>query len=279
MTRLPLVPELATGPSPLLAGQDAWQMGFGERAALVGLLSELRPKVAIEIGTAEGGSLRRIAHYSEQVHSFDLLEPDPALRQLANVEFHVGDSHKLLPELLAKLSAEGTAVDFVLVDGDHSAGGVAQDMRDLLDSPAVGNAVLIMHDTMNEEVRGGLESVEYAAWPHVRYVELDFVAGFLFRGVLEGELWGGLGLVVLDASRPRAAGGAARQTRYHDTHPLVVLARARIAEAETASLRARTEAAEREAERLQKGIDVIRSTASWRVTAPLRGVKQRLRRR
>ncbi len=108
MTRLPLVPELANGPSPLLAGQDPWQMGFGERAALVGLLSEIRPKVAIEIGTAEGGSLRRIAHHSERVLSFDLLEPDPALRELPNVEFFVGDSHRLLPEQLAKLSAEGT---------------------------------------------------------------------------------------------------------------------------------------------------------------------------
>ncbi len=279
MTRLPLVPELANGPSPLLAGQDPWQMGFGERAALVGLLSEIRPKVAIEIGTAEGGSLRRIAHHSERVLSFDLLEPDPALRELPNVEFFVGDSHRLLPEQLAKLSAEGTQVDFVLVDGDHSAGGVAKDMRDLLDSPAAGNAVIVMHDTMNEEVRRGLEEVEYASWPHVRYVELDFVAGFLFRGVLEGELWGGLGLVVLDAQAPRAPGAPARQTRTHDTQPLVAMARDRIAEAEVAGLRARAEAAEREAERLQQGLDVVRHTASWKITAPLRGVKQRLRRR
>lgn len=279
MTRPPLVPETANGPSPLLAAADPWQMGMGERAALVGLLSEIRPRVAIEIGTAEGGSLRRIAHHSERVHSFDVLEPDPALRQLGNVEFHVGDSHQLLPQLLAKLSAESTAVDFVLVDGDHSAPGVAQDMRDLLDSPAAGNGVIVMHDTMNEEVRRGLEAVDYAAWPHVRYVELDFVAGFLFRGNLENELWGGLGLVVLDAEQPRPAGGPARQMRYHDTHPLIVRVRDRIAEAELETLRARAEAAEREAERLQQGLDVVRSTASWRFTAPLRGVKQRLRRR
>ena len=50
-----------------------WQMTFGERAAIEGILAQLRPRVAIEIGTAEGGSLERIAHYSERVHSFDLV--------------------------------------------------------------------------------------------------------------------------------------------------------------------------------------------------------------
>ena len=279
MTRPPSFSEHATGPSPLLASDDPWQMGMGERAALVGLLSEIRPKVAIEIGTAEGGSLRRIAHYAERVHSFDLLEPDPELRRLSNVEFHVGDSHRQLPELLAKLSAEGTAVDFVLVDGDHSATGVAQDMRDLLDSPAAGNAVIVMHDSMNEEVRRGLDAVDYESWPHARYVELDFVTGFLFRGELEGELWGGLGLAVLDAANPRGAGQSAVQARTHPTHPLIVYARDRAAEAEAASLRAQLEASRQEAERLRQGLDVIRGTASWKVTAPLRGVKQRLRRR
>ena len=36
---------------------------------------QLQPELAIEIGTAEGGSLRRVAHHSTHVHSFDLVEP------------------------------------------------------------------------------------------------------------------------------------------------------------------------------------------------------------
>ena len=52
-----------------------WQMTFGERAAIEGMLAQLRPRVAIEIGTAEGGSLERIAYYSERVHSFDIVRP------------------------------------------------------------------------------------------------------------------------------------------------------------------------------------------------------------
>ena len=54
-----------------LFARHEWQMAPGERAAIAGVLAELRPSVSIELGTAQGGSLRTIAAYSEQVHSFD----------------------------------------------------------------------------------------------------------------------------------------------------------------------------------------------------------------
>ena len=79
-------------------------MSLGERAALEGVLSALNPSLAIEIGTAEGGSLRRIAAHSAEVHSFDLVEPDPATAAIAHATFHSGDSHALLPAFLAELA-------------------------------------------------------------------------------------------------------------------------------------------------------------------------------
>jgi hypothetical protein len=184
--------------------QDStWQMSFGERAALEGVLSQLRPKLAVEIGTAEGGSLARVAAHSDEVHSFDLVPPAEQARSLANVTFHTGDSHALLPELLARFADEGRNVDFALVDGDHSADGVHQDMCDLLDSPALAQSVILAHDTANPAVREGLDRVRYAAYPKVAYVELDLVAGYMFREPsLLHELWGGLGLV---RWTPRAA--------------------------------------------------------------------------
>ena len=51
----------------------AWQMSFGERAAFEGILTQLGPSLAIEIGSAEGGCLERIAARSDAVHSFDLV--------------------------------------------------------------------------------------------------------------------------------------------------------------------------------------------------------------
>lgn len=276
MPRLPLVPELSTALSPLLGGEDPWQMGLGERAAIVGLLTELRPGVAIEIGTAEGGSLRRLAEYSTHVHSFDLEEPDPSLRLLPNVEFHVGDSHALLPEVLRGLAQDGANVDFVLVDGDHSAEGVSRDLHDLFDSPAVGRTVIVLHDTMNEEVRRGLESVDYAAWAKVRYVELDCVTGFVFREPLERELWGGLGLVIVDAANPRSPSERVRQGRYYDAHPLMAFARDRLDEPD-GDERLR----ERDAEiaRLREGLELVRGSLSWRLTTPLRRAKRLVVRR
>jgi hypothetical protein len=220
------MPPSQPAPAPLFDVSEPWQMSYGERAALVGLIADLRPEVAIEIGTAEGGSLRRLARHAGHVHSFDLDEPGEALRALDNVTFHVGDSHALLPQLLGTLAEQGTNVGFVLVDGDHSADGVARDIRDLLGSPAIARTAIAIHDTMNPEVRRGLESVEYDGWPKVRHVELDCVAGQHFREDLEGgSLWGGLGLVIVDADDPRPYGQPARQQRYHDTHGQILLAR------------------------------------------------------
>jgi hypothetical protein len=212
----------------LLAAQpDGWQMGLGERLAIVGLLAELRPRLAVEIGTAEGGSLRRIAAWSDEVHAFDVTEPPEALRELPNVVFHVGDSPEQLPRVLAGLDERGERVDFALVDGDHTADGVEADMRALLASPAMGRAVIAVHDTMNEEVRAGLERIDFDGEQAVRYVELDCVAGFLFREPLEGELWGGLGVVVLHDEWPRHPGAPASSGRYHSTHELLLRARER----------------------------------------------------
>ena len=189
--------ELQNGPQTLRAGASIdllrptpWQMSYGERAALEGLLSQRKPTLAIEIGTAEGGSLERFAVHSREVHSFDLIGPSPEARSLENVTFHTGDSHALLPQLLAEFADGGRVVDFVLVDGDHSADGVRRDVEDLLNSPSTSETLIVMHDTMNEVVRAGLEEVEFEAWPKVAYVEMDLVAGDMFREpTLLGELW------------------------------------------------------------------------------------------
>ena len=288
-----------TPPAALLA-PSRWQMSYGERAALEGLLSQIKPRLAIEIGTAEGGSLERIAAHSEDVHSFDLVEPEPEARALGNVTFHTGDSHALLPQLLEQLAEEGRNVDFALVDGDHSADGVRRDMQDVLDSPAVAHAAIVMHDTMNPEVRRGLEALEYRAWPKVAYVELDFVAGYMFRDPqLRHELWGGLGLVVVDATRTSYFSPPARQRRYYETHHLVRFVAELVAKAPKGDAGAEEWTAvlddvrERHAAELAKRDEAIRElevrlgecyharraledSVSWKLTRPLRTAKQRL---
>jgi hypothetical protein len=253
-----------------------WQMTFGERSALEGILSQLKPSLSLEIGTAEGGSLRRVAKHSGHVHSFDLVAADPAVQKLDNVTFHTGDSHALLAEVLAELEKEGTNVDFVLVDGDHTPDGVERDMRDLLASEAIGQTVILAHDTLNDEVREGLVRVDYAAEPKVVHADLDFVGGHLSEGgAFENQLWGGLGLVVVDAEGSLDLAGAV-ESGFYDLFELIAPVRDSLVAGAPAGAAADEEAAglRAEAAAARSELDAITKSASWRLTAPLRAAKQ-----
>jgi hypothetical protein len=215
-----MAPDETTWPPPLLDAPE-WQMSWGERYALEGLLSQLRPSLAIEIGTAEGGSLVRIARHCGEVHALDLERTEARVPD--NVELHIGDSRELLPALLEDLAARGRNVDFALVDGDHSADGVRADLCNLLSSPAVARTVIVLHDTMNEETRSGIESAGAQDFDKVRILELDLLTGYMGRlDPFTGQLWGGLGLIVVDSGPdsevPRALEG---DERYFDTHTMV----------------------------------------------------------
>jgi hypothetical protein len=266
------------GLEDLFGGSD-WRMSLGERAAVEGVLSCVKPAVAIEIGTLRGGSLATVSAHSGVVHSFDLSR-DPAItpERFPNVVFHEGDSHKLLGETLEELARAGTNVDFALVDGDHSARGIQQDLEDLLDSDAVGHSVILVHDTLNERVRAGLTEVDFGR-EKVTHVELDFVVGQLWHGgAFDHDLWGGLGLVVTGwdlvepvrgGARPGydavevystfrqsvAAGGIAEEPRYGEIHRL-----------------------EGQVDDARRSMHLMERSLSWRITTPLRRLKALLRR-
>jgi hypothetical protein len=185
-----------------------WLMQLGERYALEGLLSQLHPRRSIEVGTYDGASLRRIAFHSTAVEAFDI---NPRCREhadrLSNVTFHLGDSAQTLPEVLARVAAEGRQVDFALVDGLHTYDAVTADARALLESPACEHTVIVFHDSAHFEVRRALEDLELGDHPKVGLCLLDFVPGFLIRdepGIDETRRrqgFNGLGLVVRDAGR------------------------------------------------------------------------------
>jgi hypothetical protein len=201
-------------------------MTLGERAALEGIISQLKPALALEIGTAQGGSLECLTAHSREVHSFDRQLPPNADRFQGSVHFHNGDSHQLLRPWLDGIRQQGRHIDFALADGDHSAAGVRADIEDILGS-GVLKGVLLMHDSMNPTVRRGLNAVEFSAYPSVRYVDLDFVTGHLGRrrGEFRGELWGGLCLAVVGA--PDTAGLAlfasegVQQDAFYSPHALI----------------------------------------------------------
>jgi hypothetical protein len=206
---------------------------------------------------------------------------------MPNVTLHTGDSHQLLPEILQRFAEEGRNVDFVLVDGDHSADGVRRDLDDLLSSPAVADTVIIIHDVTNEEVRSGLDAVRYAAYPKVAHVNLDFVPGYMFRDPNHRhELWGGLGLVVVDATRSAYFPSApVIEDRYYEAGHLypqvrdLVAARERGEPASPAEAwEQRTIAEELAAVREERDhyrhlSEAVTGSLSWKLTAPLRAAK------
>jgi hypothetical protein len=213
--------------TPDFVGAPNWYMSFGERAAVVGVLASLRPKVAVEIGSADGGSLRPAALYSETVHSFDLQTPsDPSDPAFANVVFHTGDSHQILAPFLAGIAAEGGVVDYAMVDGDHSATGVRQDVETLLGSGCLRGFILV-HDVTNPAVRHGLDQIRFENYRDVVYVDLDFTTGhFMLKGEERDQLWGGLGLIVVDPDRSVRIDDEAdmegiRPSKYRDTSVLL----------------------------------------------------------
>jgi len=211
--------------SPLLEGSADWQMRYGERFALEGILATLKPRLAIEIGTAQGGSLRRVAAHAEEVHSFDIVPEIEALeRELPNVTTHVGDSAELVPKLLSELESKGGEVDFALVDGDHTVAGVRRDAEALLASEACRRTAIVFHDAANDDVRDGLEGVRFEAHPKVAYVNLDFIAGYLVSDPIRHlEIWNGLAIVLLDADR----GEPARERGFFDSALVLRQARER----------------------------------------------------
>jgi hypothetical protein len=271
---------------------SVWQMTLGPRAAIEGVLAQRKPQLAIEIGTAEGGGLRRIAAHAGEVHSFDLVPPQVPVEEIPNVTLHTGDSHELLPEALERFAEQGRKVDFVLVDGDHSAAGVRRDLEDLLSSPAVADTVILIHDVTNEQVRSGADAVRYAAYPKVAHVNLDFVPGHMLQEPdRRHELSGGLGLVIVDATRTAyfPAAPVVDERHYSAGHlypqvrDLVIAAErgepATPAEArEQRTLREQLDAVREERDRYRRLSETMTGSLSWRITAPLRAAMHGARR-
>ena len=260
-------PDPAPTIRAVLPNEPDWQMQYGERAALEGLLTWVKPRLAIEIGTADGGSLRRLAAHSELVHSFDLVPPPPAVAALPNVRFHAGDSHELLPALLAELDEHGLEVDFALVDGDHTSEGARRDIEDLLRSAAVRRTLIVVHDTMNPGVRSGFLGVDYARFGKVAHVDAELVAGYaVASGPFAGQMWGGFGLIEVDAGRVGPGQQPLPQSLRHESFQALRALVEPQAEGH--------ELLQAELERARLVLRDVQSSASWRITAPLRAAKR-----
>jgi glycosyltransferase involved in cell wall biosynthesis len=180
---------------------DQWQMNDSERLALTALLHRHMPRCCIEVGTYKAGSLSLIAQYAQSVFSIDI---DPTIPKrysfFDNVSFLTGSSEIILPLLFDELNRQEIAVDFILIDGDHSAKGVKRDLDLVLQYKPKAPLFIVMHDCFNEECRRGMLEANWQSSKYLRWVDLDFIPGRLIEhgGGGSGELWGGLACAYLE---------------------------------------------------------------------------------
>lgn len=176
-----------------------WSMTRNERYCLIKLLEKIKPKISIEIGVYNGGSLQVLSENSEKVYAIeiDINVKKRLENKFSNVEFLIGDSKDILPQLLKELQSRNESVEFALIDGDHSALGVKTDITNLLEYVPVKKLHVLMHDSFNPTCRKGMTSVDYNKNKHVHYVEIDYISGVFEPDGLKNEMWGGLAHILL----------------------------------------------------------------------------------
>ncbi|MEO6901991.1 MAG: class I SAM-dependent methyltransferase [Bacteroidia bacterium] len=177
-----------------------WAMTRNERYCFTKLVEKLKPKISIEIGSYNGGSLQVLSKHSEKVYSIDI---DTTLKErlkgkFENVTFLTGDSKEILPKLIKELQQNNESIEFALIDGDHSALGVKADIEIMTSYIPVTGLNILLHDSFNPECRNGMIAVNYKENKYIHYVELDYISGvFEPNGALKNEMWGGFGHIVL----------------------------------------------------------------------------------
>jgi predicted O-methyltransferase YrrM len=176
-----------------------WSMSKAEQSVLIQLLQQIKPKVSIEIGTYNGGSLQALSAYSEQVYAIDLMPKyrDERCDAFNNVDYLIGDSKTIVPELVDKLNNSNDTVEFVLIDGDHSSQGVLDDITNILKLVPKQPIVIILHDSFNPNCRKGIKAYNYNSNNYVHAVELDYVTGLFNHDGLYREMWGGFAAIFM----------------------------------------------------------------------------------
>jgi len=184
-----------------------WQMTNCEKFALESLLRNHSPEIALEVGTYHGGSLQVLARYSRSVISIDIDEGVQSRigGKFSNVVFHTGDSTNLLPSILAQCTSAGKGVEFVIIDGDHSAAGVQRDIDAFLRWQPLRRCLVLMHDSFNPACREGIRTAPWASSLYVQSVELDFIPGIYHQEAFDTAgprtMWGGFALAILSPEK------------------------------------------------------------------------------
>ena len=170
------------------------------------IINEMKPKVILEIGTANGGTLFLFSHVASEgatIASIDLpggrfgggyskwreilyrsfALPTQTLRLLR------ADSHKrdTLEQVKAILGVR--EIDFLFIDGDHTYEGVKRDFE--MYSPLVKKGgIVAFHDIVSHPPEIGCEVSKLWEEMQLRYNHLELVKD-------QSQNWAGIGIVYI----------------------------------------------------------------------------------
>lgn len=138
------------------------QMPLRERLLLYSLVFGRAPERSLEIGVADGGSTEIILAALDDLGSGMLVSVDPrpipgSLQPSVGrrFQFFMGRSPEVLENAMAL--AQGP-FDFVLVDGDHGAAAVSDDLQ-AIERVTTEGAFVLLHDAHHPSVREGIDRV------------------------------------------------------------------------------------------------------------------------
>jgi predicted O-methyltransferase YrrM len=165
-------------------GEDQPVYAWQKKAEILALLDRLRPlqpRRVLEIGTAAGGTLfllSRVAAPDALLVSIDLPEGGfgggynllrrglygSFARRGQRIVLIRGDSHRQAVRRRLAAALNGEPLDFLFIDGDHSAAGVLQDFEDYAPFVRLGG-LIAFHDIRPDE-RGWSGEV-HRVWPEL----------------------------------------------------------------------------------------------------------------
>jgi predicted O-methyltransferase YrrM len=223
-----------------------------ERVLLYSTVFGVRPERCLEIGTLHGGSAMITVAALDDIGGDGRLicvDPEPRVtpETWAAVEHRAtllkGFSPAILPQ--AEMEAGGK-FELALIDGDHSHAGVIRDVIGVMEVLADGGYML-MHDAHYGEVREGID--ELLQQRPDTLVDLGMLSSASTPDAhAETVEWGGIRVL-----RKTAAGALDATTPIA---PAEEIEAGRRAQAELAG---------------------VTASLSWRITAPLRAAKSRVR--
>ncbi len=167
-----------------------------------GIVQRLNPKIVVEIGTANGGTLFLFANVAnpEKIVSIDLPHGSfgggypfwkiPFYKSLGKnhiIELIRSDSHldKTLEDLRILLKRK--SVDVLLIDGDHTYQGVSKDFQ--MYSPLVKEGgIVAFHDIVIHDESSGCDV--YKFWNEIK-------SSYEYKEIIENPLqkWAGIGVL------------------------------------------------------------------------------------